>query len=823
MDNTGSYYLLSKFSKLRRKPQQPLTDLTELYGKIASQSIYYLKLEEQGDYNAALQGWKAFNTNVMYQITMLEREYPNTQSYSREEKSLNTGVRELYHKSLGHLERLKKICEEEPLPNKPSTKPYASIPNARNTRRPDPHSQSYNGYSSFARKPAPYPASSQAFPTKMATTLRDPKLQAKKGYYAPSSCPKNSGGSTNGGHKVYFAPSKPLGKKGQRSRSYHNDEGELEDDFLEQGDDDQNIVDPTGYFKGFDDDKLVIDLTSDSDKNSDLRSSNSLEFDPQEIYGDEDEEEEEEDDLGKVDRQINNLSISSAANLPPSSESRERNGFDTNKHSNLNAPTAKTQSKSKPPRKTVDLRPIRSTPNLPEKPNNGSSSSSLTSATPQSSNAAKKVLPQAKRNSGGTDPARNPKKAAVKKTGKPTPSTAVKRVPVATGKPTGKKPYGNAAHSTSLYSTAQSSTNSLSSSPPSAPQAGGDGTGSSSSKAKNPADVNEENEDEEEKKRLKEALEEQIIDSLHGVDRTAAKQIFAEIVVHGDEVHWEDIAGLENAKSSLKEAVVYPFLRPDLFRGLREPVRGMLLFGPPGTGKTMLARAVATESHSTFFSVSASTLTSKYLGESEKLVRALFAVAKKLSPSIIFVDEIDSIMGSRNNEGENESSRRIKNEFLVQWSSLSSAAAGKQTGSEEDDERVLVLAATNLPWSIDEAARRRFVRRQYIPLPEPETRSVQLSQLLSYQKHTLNEEDFVELVELTAGFSGSDITSLAKDAAMGPLRELGEQLLLTPRENIRSIALKDFKNSLKYIKPSVSQEGLDKYEDWALQFGSSGA
>lgn len=319
-------------------------------------------------------------------------------------------------------------------------------------------------------------------------------------------------------------------------------------------------------------------------------------------------------------------------------------------------------------------------------------------------------------------------------------------------------------------------------------------------------------------KQLKEVLEDEIIESLHGVDKAAAKQIFAEIVVHGDEVHWEDIAGLESAKSSLKEAVVYPFLRPDLFRGLREPVRGMLLFGPPGTGKTMLARAVATESHSTFFSISASSLTSKYLGESEKLVRALFAVAKKLSPSIVFVDEIDSIMGSRDNEGENESSRRIKNEFLIQWSSLSSAAAGNS--NEEDDERVLVLAATNLPWSIDEAARRRFVRRQYIPLPEPETRSAQLKKLLSYQKHTVTDEDFLELLTLTEGFSGSDLTSLAKDAAMGPLRELGEKLLSTPTDQIRPIALIDFKNSLNHIKPSVSQEGLEKYEDWAAKFGS---
>lgn len=205
-------------------------------------------------------------------------------------------------------------------------------------------------------------------------------------------------------------------------------------------------------------------------------------------------------------------------------------------------------------------------------------------------------------------------------------------------------------------------------------------------------------------------------------------------------------------------------------------------------------------------------------------MRALFAVAKKLSPSIIFVDEIDSIMGSRNSEGENESSRRIKNEFLIQWSSLSSAAAGNNKGDagDEDDERVLVLAATNLPWSIDEAARRRFVRRQYIPLPEPETRSVHLKRLLSHQKHTLTEEDFITLLTLTEGFSGSDITSLAKDAAMGPLRELGDKLLLTPTESIRSMALKDFQSSLNYIKPSVSQEGLERYEDWAAKFGSSG-
>lgn len=242
-----------------------------------------------------------------------------------------------------------------------------------------------------------------------------------------------------------------------------------------------------------------------------------------------------------------------------------------------------------------------------------------------------------------------------------------------------------------------------------------------------------------------------------GVDENAAKQIFNEIVVRGDEVHWDDVAGLDIAKNALKEAVVYPFLRPDLFMGLREPARGMLLFGPPGTGKTMLARAVATESRSTFFAISASSLTSKWLGESEKLVRALFSLAKALAPSIIFVDEIDSLLSSRGGSSEHESTRRIKTEFLIQWSDLQRAAAGREQTEKEkkegDASRVLVLAATNLPWAIDEAARRRFVRRQYIPLPEAPVRATQLKTLLGHQKHSLDEDDIQVLVQLTEGQS----------------------------------------------------------------------
>lgn len=310
-----------------------------------------------------------------------------------------------------------------------------------------------------------------------------------------------------------------------------------------------------------------------------------------------------------------------------------------------------------------------------------------------------------------------------------------------------------------------------------------------------------------------------------GVDKQAAQQILNEIVIQGDEVHWADVAGLDVAKSALKETVVYPFLRPDLFMGLREPARGMLLFGPPGTGKTMLARAVATESKSTFFAISASSLTSKFLGESEKLVRALFQLAKLLAPSIIFVDEIDSLLSSRGG-GEHEASRRIKTEFLIQWSDLQKAAAGRDMSDKEkekgDATRVLVLAATNLPWAIDEAARRRFVRRQYIPLPEGWVRKQQVQTLLGHQKHELSERDLDRLVKLTEGFSGSDITALAKDAAMGPLRSLGEKLLSMTMDEIRPIQYQDFVASLQTIRPSVSKQGLKEYEDWAVQFGERG-
>ena len=149
------------------------------------------------------------------------------------------------------------------------------------------------------------------------------------------------------------------------------------------------------------------------------------------------------------------------------------------------------------------------------------------------------------------------------------------------------------------------------------------------------------------------------------VDPKMVELIKNEIMDCGQEVAWDDIAGLEFAKETVKEIVVYPLLRPDIFTGLRGPPKGLLLFGPPGTGKTLIGKCIAHQSNCTFFSISASSLTSKWVGEGEKMVRALFAVAKVHQPSVVFIDEIDSLLTSRS-EGEHESSRKIKTEFLVQ-------------------------------------------------------------------------------------------------------------------------------------------------------------
>ena len=234
------------------------------------------------------------------------------------------------------------------------------------------------------------------------------------------------------------------------------------------------------------------------------------------------------------------------------------------------------------------------------------------------------------------------------------------------------------------------------------------------------------------------------------------------IVKERPNIHWDDVAGLFAAKEALKEAVILPIKFPQLFVGNRKPWKGIMLYGPPGTGKSFLAKAVATEANnSTFLSVSSADLVSKWLGDSEKLVRTLFEMARKEKPAIIFIDEIDSLCSARS-DSESESARRIKTEFLVQMQGVSS-------GEQQDG--VLMLAATNLPWNIDSAIRRRFEKRIYIPLPEDSARERMFAINLGNTPHELSSSDFKELASMTPGFSGSDMSVLVRDAIMEPVRK----------------------------------------------------
>ncbi|XP_016972239.2 katanin p60 ATPase-containing subunit A-like 1 [Drosophila rhopaloa] len=291
-----------------------------------------------------------------------------------------------------------------------------------------------------------------------------------------------------------------------------------------------------------------------------------------------------------------------------------------------------------------------------------------------------------------------------------------------------------------------------------------------------------------------------------------------DILQKDPKVRWSDIADLHDAKRLLEEAVVLPMLMPDYFKGIRRPWKGVLMVGPPGTGKTMLAKAVATECGTTFFNVSSATLTSKYRGESEKMVRLLFEMARFYAPSTIFIDEIDSLCSRRGSESEHEASRRVKSELLVQMDGVG--------GGEEQAKVVMVLAATNFPWDIDEALRRRLEKRIYIPLPSDEGREA----LLKINLREVKVDDSVDLTYVAnelKGYSGADITNVCREASMMSMRR--KIAGLTP-EQIRQLATeevdlpvsnKDFNEAMSRCNKSVSRADLDKYEKWMKEFGSS--
>jgi len=355
-----------------------------------------------------------------------------------------------------------------------------------------------------------------------------------------------------------------------------------------------------------------------------------------------------------------------------------------------------------------------------------------------------------------------------------------------------------------------------------------EGTAGGTASKKKGDEKNDEDEKEQEKNKIRKALS-------------------GAILAEKPNVKWDDVAGLHTAKEALKEAVILPVKFPQLFTGKRKPWSGILMYGPPGTGKTFLAKAVATEADASFFSVSTSDLLSKWLGESEKQVRELFHLGRENKPSIIFVDEIDSLCSARSDQ-ESESARRVKTEFLVQMNGVGNSMDG-----------VLILAATNIPWSLDPAIRRRFEKRIYIPLPAAGARTKMFQIHLGDTPHSLTQIDFQELAELTEGYSGSDIAVVVREALMIPVRMVQnathfKKILAPDRKNkevmipyltpcspgdleaqpmtwmeIKGeelfeplVSKKHFKQSVASTRPSVNKNDLAKYENWTKEFGQEG-
>ncbi|XP_074291592.1 uncharacterized protein LOC141618394 [Silene latifolia] len=325
-------------------------------------------------------------------------------------------------------------------------------------------------------------------------------------------------------------------------------------------------------------------------------------------------------------------------------------------------------------------------------------------------------------------------------------------------------------------------------------------------------------------------------------DNEFEKRIRPEVIPANEiGVTFADIGALDDIKESLQELVMLPLRRPDLFKGgLLKPCRGILLFGPPGTGKTMLAKAIANEAGASFINVSMSTITSKWFGEDEKNVRALFSLAAKVSPTIIFVDEVDSMLGQRTRVGEHEAMRKIKNEFMTHWDGLLSKAG----------EQILVLAATNRPFDLDEAIIRRFERRIMVGLPGIENREKILKTLLS--KEQAEEMDFKELATMTEGYTGSDLKNLCVTAAYRPVRELIAKERKKDQErkkraqengdssdgsseakaddkqeepiNLRSLNMEDMKQAKNQVAASFASEGavMNELKQWNELYGEGG-
>ncbi|MCS7098669.1 MAG: AAA family ATPase [Candidatus Methanomethyliaceae archaeon] len=280
------------------------------------------------------------------------------------------------------------------------------------------------------------------------------------------------------------------------------------------------------------------------------------------------------------------------------------------------------------------------------------------------------------------------------------------------------------------------------------------------------------------------------------------------LLIEKPNVKWDDVAGLDDVKRAIRESIVYPSKRPDLFP-LGFP-RGILLYGPPGCGKTLIAAAVATEIDAAFFSVDAASIMSKWLGEAEKNVARLFKSAREASikqgSAIIFIDEIDSLLGVRYNEVGGEV--RVRNQFLKEMDGIMDK--GKSWS-------LYVIGATNKPWTLDWGFIRRFQKRIYVPVPDFETR-LRIYQFYT-QKLVMENVDLKELARISEGYSGSDIRDVCQAVQLVVVSELFESgKYLDKSSKPRPITMDDFKHVISQRRPSITQDMIKAYELWAENF-----
>jgi vacuolar protein-sorting-associated protein 4 len=340
-------------------------------------------------------------------------------------------------------------------------------------------------------------------------------------------------------------------------------------------------------------------------------------------------------------------------------------------------------------------------------------------------------------------------------------------------------------------------------------------------------------------------------------DKAFSDRIMDAAVVDRPNVKWSDVAGLESVKQALIEAVIFPLKMKQLFVNRLKPWAGILLFGPPGTGKTMLAKAVATEAKANLFlQISVSKILGKYVGESERMVGALFKVARKNRPCIIFCDEVDALVSKRS-EDEHEVSRKVKNAFLEEMD-----------GCGTNNEGVLIIAATNMPWMLDDAFMRRFQKKIYIPLPSVETRALIVKAQLSRVPHSLGDQEIERIADECDNFTGSDMQTLTSTAQNHGLSLLpgathfrlmvptdtsttanfsvdNDNLMLEPcspghqdaielsfndleqrdwlhRVQLPPVSMSDYMYALSKVKTSPLSMSLSQYEDFTNKFGERG-